>query len=184
MDEIAWGCVAFVALAASTAIAAPQGLHVTGRALAEPNVPGLGIQAAKLALAGKFEEAGAAAARSNDAAAIKLVELIYLRDRPNEAGYARIMDFLNAAPTWPLTDSLGKRAERSLYVNNEPANLILSHFAKRQPAIFLGASVALGFALARIGKTAIEEAAPATSADASPQPFEGVNTPYPTSTGI
>lgn len=60
----------------------------------------------------------------------------------------------------------------------------LTDFAKRQPAIFLGASVALGFALARIGKTAIEEAAPAPRADASPQPFDGVDTPYPTSTGI
>lgn len=61
----------------------------------------------------------------------------------------------------------------------------LTDFAKRQPAIFLGASVALGFALARIGKTAIEEAAPAPQrTDASPQPFDGVNTPYPTPTGI
>jgi hypothetical protein len=31
-------------------------------------------------------------------------------------------------------------------------------FARRQPAVFLGLSVALGFALARVGKTAIEEA--------------------------
>jgi hypothetical protein len=34
----------------------------------------------------------------------------------------------------------------------------LNSFARRQPAIFLGASVALGFALARVGKTAIEAA--------------------------
>jgi hypothetical protein len=33
----------------------------------------------------------------------------------------------------------------------------LSGFAHRQPALFLGASVALGFALARVGKTAIEQ---------------------------
>ncbi len=33
----------------------------------------------------------------------------------------------------------------------------LNGFARRQPAIFLGASVALGFALARVGKTAIEQ---------------------------
>lgn len=60
----------------------------------------------------------------------------------------------------------------------------LTDFAKRQPAIFLGASVALGFALARVGKTAIEDAVPAQPAEASPQPFDGVNTPYPTTTGI
>jgi hypothetical protein len=34
----------------------------------------------------------------------------------------------------------------------------LNGFARRNPAIFLGASVALGFALARVGKTAIERA--------------------------
>ena len=34
----------------------------------------------------------------------------------------------------------------------------LNAFARRNPALFLGASVALGFALARIGKTAIERA--------------------------
>ena len=40
----------------------------------------------------------------------------------------------------------------------------LNNFARNQPAIFLGASVALGFALARVGKTAIEAA---TDGDAS-----------------
>lgn len=61
----------------------------------------------------------------------------------------------------------------------------LTDFAKRQPAIFLGASVALGFALARIGKTAIEDAAPSQKpVDASPQPFDGANNDYPTATGI
>ena len=33
-------------------------------------------------------------------------------------------------------------------------------FAKRQPAVFLGLSVALGFAIARVGKTAIETVQP------------------------
>lgn len=33
----------------------------------------------------------------------------------------------------------------------------LNGFARRQPALFLGASLALGFALARVGKTAIEQ---------------------------
>jgi hypothetical protein len=34
----------------------------------------------------------------------------------------------------------------------------LNGFARRQPALFLGASLALGFALARVGKTAVERA--------------------------
>ena len=40
---------------------------------------------------------------------------------------------------------------------NAPGDL--NAFARRNPALFLGASVALGFALARVGKTAIERAA-------------------------
>jgi hypothetical protein len=34
----------------------------------------------------------------------------------------------------------------------------LSAFARRQPALFLGGSLAVGFALSRIGKTALEQA--------------------------
>src|SRR3546814_8332764 len=33
----------------------------------------------------------------------------------------------------------------------------VTDFARRQPAIFLGASVALGFALSRVGKAALEQ---------------------------
>ena len=61
----------------------------------------------------------------------------------------------------------------------------LSDFARRQPAIFLGASVALGFALSRIGKTALEEAMPKQpSTDATQQPFDSASTAYPTPTGV
>jgi hypothetical protein len=65
----------------------------------------------------------------------------------------------------------------------------LSDFARRQPAIFLGASVALGFALSRIGKTALEDARPSAGAlprDAEPaaQPFDAASTAYPRPTGV
>lgn len=49
----------------------------------------------------------------------------------------------------------------------------LNGFARRNPAIFLGASVALGFALARVGKTAVERAsdgAPERGDSYSPMP--------------
>ena len=138
--------ISYLALAAVAAAAAPALYAPTGQALAEPKVSGLAIQATKLALKGNFVEAGQVARRSDDPAAIKLVELLYLRDHPNDAGYRRIMDFLNAAPKWPLTESLMKRAERSLYVNAEPAQLILDHFAKRQPVTPEG-SLALARAL-------------------------------------
>jgi len=97
--------------------------------------------------------AGDAAQRSGDTAAIKLVELIYLRDHPNDAGYQRIMAFLDIAPKWPLSEALVKRAERSLYVNNESPELILQHFAKRKPVTDEG-SLALARALLATGDTA------------------------------
>jgi hypothetical protein len=55
-------------------------------------------------------------------------------------------------------DSL-EQATRSLAGGDLSSGMTqLNSFARRQPAIFLGASVALGFALARVGKTAIERA--------------------------
>lgn len=84
----------------------------------------------------------------------------------------------SAAGLDSVTDSLTK-GDLSQTLNG------LSDFAKRQPALFLGASVALGFALARIGKTALEEAGPALKpSEPAPQPFDGASTAYPTPTGV
>jgi len=65
----------------------------------------------------------------------------------------RIMAFLDIAPKWPLSEALVKRAERSLYVNNESPELILQHFAKRKPVTDEG-SLALARALIATGDTA------------------------------
>lgn len=56
----------------------------------------------------------------------------------------------------------------------------LSDFARRQPAIFLGASVALGFALARVGKTVFDHPKDATAPQpgADRVPFDGVSGTY------
>ncbi len=102
-------------------------------AMVAPHVSRLAVEAAGLALKGNFSEAAALAKRSGDPAAIKLVELLYLREHPDKAGHARVMGFLAAAPKWPLTEILTKRAEQSLYHNREPAAAILAHFATRQP---------------------------------------------------
>jgi len=91
------------------------------------------VHAIELALKGEFSDAGPLAQRSGDEAAVKLVELLYLKDHWDDAGYGRIMKFLDAAPKWPLSETLMKRAEQSLYKNREPADRVLSHFAKRQP---------------------------------------------------
>ncbi len=138
------------AIAAATAVLPPLALSGFGitAAVAEPSAAA--VQAAKLALKGDFVAAGEAARRSDDAAAVKLVELIYLRDHPNDAGYQRIMAFLDAAPNWPLSESLLKRAERSLYVNKESPDLILGHFARRKPVTPEG-SLALARALIATG---------------------------------
>jgi hypothetical protein len=47
----------------------------------------------------------------------------------------------------------------------------LNGFARRQPALFLGASLALGFVLARVGKTAIEQA---SATDQAESPLPGI----------
>lgn len=48
----------------------------------------------------------------------------------------------------------------------------VNNFARREPGLFLGASFALGFALARVGKTALEQAEPAgpRAMDRTPMP--------------
>ncbi len=117
----------------------PAAMMVTpSPAIAAQRASGFAVQATELALKGNFLEAGALAQRSGDEAAVKLVELLFLRDHWKDAGYGRIMDFLAAAPKWPLAETLMKRAEQSLYTNREPAERILAHFAKRQPVSIEG----------------------------------------------
>jgi soluble lytic murein transglycosylase len=102
-------------------------------ALAEPQVSKLGVQAADAAFKGRFVDASALAERSGDQAAIKLVEVLYLRDQWRDAGYDRIMAFLQAAPKWPFSETLSKRAEQALYFNRDGAAKVLAHFDKRKP---------------------------------------------------
>lgn len=116
-----------------TALTGATTIFTPAPAFAAKQATSPAVHAIELALKGEFSDAGPLAQRSGDEAAVKLVELLYLRDHWDDAGYGRIMSFLNAAPKWPLADTLMKRAEQSLYKNREPADLILSHFAKRQP---------------------------------------------------
>ena len=142
--------ISLLALAAATATATPVLVAGPETAWADTKPSGAAVEAARLALKGDFVAAGRAAERSGDVAAMKLVELIYLRDKPNDAGYQRIMAFLDTAPNWPLSEALLKRAERSLYVNEESPDLILSHFSKRKPTTPQG-SLALARALLATG---------------------------------
>jgi len=145
--------ISLIALAATTAIVSPGFLTQSGMVLAASEPSSAAVEAARLAIKGDFVAAGQAAERSGDSAAIKLVELIFLRDHPNDAGYQRILAFLDSAPNWPLSEALLKRAERSLYVNNDSPELILQHFARRKPVTDEG-SLALARALIATGDTA------------------------------
>ena len=90
------------------------------------------VDAVRKALVGDFTAAGNLAKQSGDQAAIKFVELLYLRDHGPEAGYSRIMAFLDGAPNWPLAETLLKRAEKALYDNKEPPTVIATHFQNRK----------------------------------------------------
>ncbi|MBL8905635.1 MAG: transglycosylase SLT domain-containing protein [Rhizobiales bacterium] len=91
------------------------------------------ISAVDAAFKGQISNAQELAQRSGDPAAVKMVELVYLRDKGKNAGYQRIMRFLNDAPNWPLADTLMRRAEQALYINREPAEVVFAHFAERKP---------------------------------------------------
>ena len=119
------------ALVGSTALTMTVPLSTP--AIATPQVSRAAVAAAEAAFSGKYGDAGSLAAQSGDQAAAKLVELIYLRHHWKEAGYQRVMAFINAAPQWPLSETLLKRAEQSLYANNASTETILSHFEKRKP---------------------------------------------------
>jgi soluble lytic murein transglycosylase len=90
----------------------------------------MAIAAVKEALRGNFTDAGAFAERSADSAAIKLVELLYLKDHGKDVGFQRVRDFQAAAPKWPLADTLKKRAEQSLLQNPESPETVVDYFAR------------------------------------------------------
>ncbi len=121
----------FIALIGSTALAATVPMSVP--VLAAPDVSRAAVNAAEAAFNGKYQDAGTYAEQSGDPAAVKLVELIYLRDNWKEAGYSRIMAFLDAAPRWPMSETLLKRAEQNLYIGRASTQTVLTHFEKRKP---------------------------------------------------
>lgn len=122
-----------VLLASGAGLPLLRDISGASMAHAAPQVSSLAVQAAQRALQGQYSEAGALAQRSGDMSAIKLVEFLYLRDHWKDAGYGRVMDFLNAAPKWPLAETFLKRAEQALYLNRESPELVLQHFEKRKP---------------------------------------------------
>lgn len=128
-----FGALFFVTLLAASGLS-PLPLAPLPILSAHANEPSrTAVSAVDAAFKGQLSEAQALAERSGDPAAIKMVELIYLRDKGKNAGYQRIIRFLDSASNWPLSETLMKRAEQALYVNREPTETVLSHFEGRKP---------------------------------------------------
>jgi soluble lytic murein transglycosylase len=89
--------------------------------------------AAEAALRGDFISAGSIAERSDDQAAMHLVEFLYLKDHWKDAGYSRIASFLKQAPKWPLSETFGKRVEHLLFADQHSADEILDYFEATSP---------------------------------------------------
>ncbi|MEY4502021.1 MAG: hypothetical protein RIS52_1911 [Pseudomonadota bacterium] len=137
-----------VFLTASTLLAVAQFGLPTGAAQAGET------SAVELAVRGDYSGAAQQAASSQSAAAIHLVEFLYLKDHWKDAGYARIARFLQDAPQWPLSETLRKRAEHQLYADSHSANEIRTYFAHAAPLTAEG-----HLALARAGREAGDAAA-------------------------
>jgi soluble lytic murein transglycosylase len=101
--------------------------------VSEAAISGTAVAAVKEALRGNFTDAGSLAGQSGDQAAIKLVELIYLRDHGKDVGFQRIRDFQAAAPKWPLSETMAKRAEQALFQNAEDPSRVIGYFKDRLP---------------------------------------------------
>ncbi|MEO9167906.1 MAG: lytic transglycosylase domain-containing protein [Aestuariivirga sp.] len=112
---------------------------MSASAVASASDSGPAVDAVRFALAGNYNSAIPMAAQSGDTVAIKLVEMLYLKDKPAEAGYARIANFLTTAPGWPLRETLRRRAEQALYETTEPTQIILNYFAGKPPTTAHGA---------------------------------------------
>jgi soluble lytic murein transglycosylase len=117
-----------------------RGLFASAAAIAMPGIAApafaagpTAVAAVRAAVSGDFLGGGSLAANSGDQAAIKLVELLYLRDHGKDVGFQRIRDFQAAAPKWPLTDTLNKRAEQALFAHVENPSLVIDYFNTRKP---------------------------------------------------
>lgn len=139
-------------------------------AMVEEAEAAVAIDAIRQALKGDFAAAGSLAKRSGDSSAIKLVELIYLWKHGKQVGFARIRDFQQAAPKWPLYETLHKRAEQALFYSREPSATVISYFNERTPMTADGhAALARAFFEAgqdKEGRAALRRAWSTTAMDA------------------
>ncbi|MGE0212345.1 MAG: transglycosylase SLT domain-containing protein [Parvibaculaceae bacterium] len=91
------------------------------------------VKAVDAALAGKLAAARDLAQQSGDPLARKLVEWLYLKDGWRNAGYDRVMAFVRANPSWPLSETMGRQAETLLFLEKGSVGRTLAHFSGRAP---------------------------------------------------
>ena len=136
---------------ASTALLPVSPLPIaSARDAAAATMSANAVASVESALRGNFGTAQAQAALSGDAAAVKLVELLYLKDHWKDAGHARIVEFLTHAKNWPLSETLSRHAEDALFHDRGSSRVAISYFNDRKPTTAFG-KLALARALVATG---------------------------------
>ncbi len=62
-----------------------------------------------------------------------LVEWLYLKARPKEAGFRRLAAFIDRKPDWPHLSKLRRSAEKRLFEGNADSGTVLAYFKKHPP---------------------------------------------------
>ncbi len=100
-------------------------------------------QAVNAAVRGDYARAFRQARESGSRVALRTVEWLYLRQKPTEAGYSRIMKFVRAHSHWPSLNVLKGHAERLMLDESFPTSAIEAHFKQYKQASPYG-DIALG----------------------------------------
>lgn len=113
-------------------------LRVAAAAQASTRTDRAFSDALEKALSGKHDQAQALKSRLSDPVQRKVIDWLYAQSRSLDAGYARIIAFLDDNPDWPQQRLITIRAEQALYDQKAPAAAIFSFFASRQPETAMG----------------------------------------------
>ena len=125
-----------------------------GKSNRRVNSRDINVRAVNDALHNKYTKAFAQAGKSNNALTKKVVEWIYLRRSPKQAGYNRLMAFVYANPSWPHVSKLRSNAERRLLWGNASAQTLAQYFARNKPKSSAGHAALAKLELSRGNKKA------------------------------
>ncbi len=111
--------------------------HVSTTKAFSARLSGPAVEAVRLALKRRYDQARIVALKSRNAAAIKLVEWLYLLGNPKDAPASRLLAFVDANPRWPLARTFRVRAERRLMLARD-VNASKAYFARHKPVSAFG----------------------------------------------